>query len=89
MMKNLNGLGPYQPHLPTYTMKSQKIKLKIDPWILHELSLGPGVDQTESYPSSGARNSLMGPRPRKKTCIESRQRPFKDMAKNKGVTSCN
>ena len=70
----------YQTYLLNYK-EVKKLKLKIDPRIIHELSLGPGVDQPESYPSSGTRNRLMGPRPRKNTCIESRQRPVKDMTK--------
>ena len=84
--KNLNGQKSI-PNSPTYqsSNSSQNIKLKIDPRILHELSLGPGVDQAESYPSSGARNSKMGPRPRENTCIESRQGPIYDKTKE-GLT---
>ena len=58
-----------QPALPNL---SQKVKLTSDHRILHEQSLGPGVDQAESYPFSGARNSMMGPRPRERTYIGSR-----------------
>ena len=65
---------------PTTTYLAElKLKYKIDirpPWIIHEQSLGPGVDHAESYPSSGARNSMMGPRPRMHTCIESRPWPI-------------
>ena len=61
------------PTKPTYQMNPRKLKDKIDnrPWIILEQTLEPGVDHTESHLSSEAGNSMMGPRSRVRTSIES------------------
>ena len=62
------------PTKPTYQMNPNKLSDKVDsrPRILLDQTLEPGVDHAESHLYSEAGNSMMGPRSRVRTSIESR-----------------